>query len=409
MRTLFVSWDGPGPNYLESLFMPIFAGLQVQATSSFDIIQYAWDSMERSVSIAQTAEALGMPYTVHKVWSGPQAPVTAAMMVRGALDVIRYVRRHRIQVLMPRSIIPAGMCLLALRVLPDVRLLYDADGLKADERVDFGGWSQEGRPYRILNAIERAAVRRADVVVTRTQRAKQILTERAGDTAVAQKIVVISNGKDSARFSSASEEQRAEIRRELGLPLDAPLVIYAGSLGPHYHPDRMMKFFNMLSSYKPDARFIVLTGTPEPGERAARAEGLAPTSYSVRCVHPGQVPAYLAAADLGLAFREPSFSQQAVAPIKVGEYLLCGLPVFSTCGVGDLDSQLDASVGRLVDSLSDGALEAAARWFVDEVLPQRAIYRDRCRRRGLEHFSLERSVDHYSEAFHQIEQSLGGV
>ena len=121
-----------------------------------------------------------MPYTVRPVWRTPQAPATAAMIAKGALDLVRYVRRHRIEVLMPRSIIPAGMALLALRFLPDVKLLFDADGLMADERADFGGWSREGKPYRALRAIEAAAVRRADVVITRTHRAKRILAERAG-------------------------------------------------------------------------------------------------------------------------------------------------------------------------------------------------------------------------------------
>jgi glycosyltransferase involved in cell wall biosynthesis len=183
---------------------------------------------------------------------------------------------------------------------------------------------------------------------------------------------------------------------------EAPLIVYAGSLGPHYHPDRVTFFAARVQAARPDAHLLCLTGTPEVALAAARAQGLAGGSYTVRAVPPEQVPHYLAAADLGLAFRTPSLSQLAVAPIKVGEYLLCGVPVLGSGGIGDLNEQLDSTTARLLDSLDDAALDAAAEWFVEEVLPARELYRSACRARGMEHFSLQGSVARYREAFNRL-------
>ena len=47
MRTLFVSWDGPGPNYHESLFLPIFARSR-RPDDEIHLLQYAWDADERT-------------------------------------------------------------------------------------------------------------------------------------------------------------------------------------------------------------------------------------------------------------------------------------------------------------------------------------------------------------------------
>jgi len=114
---------------------------------------------------------------------------------------------------------------------------------------------------------------------------------------------------------------------------------------------------------------------------------------------PKEVASLVAAADLGIAFRTPTVSQQAVAPIKVGEYLLCGVPVLSTRGIGDLDAQLGPSEARLISSLSDADLRAAARWLLKHVLPNRAAYRHSCRQAGIRHFALDRSVEEYRAAF----------
>jgi len=405
MRALFVTWDGPGSNYHESLFLPIFAKIR-RPGDEIHLLQYAWGADARSASVREAAQRLGMRYVALPVWRTPQAPATALMILKGAFDLVRYVRRHRIDVLMPRSIIPAGMALLALRFLPGVKLLFDADGLMADERADFAGWSRDGRPYRVLRSVEAATVRRADVVITRTYRAKHILAERAG-LAGAEKIIVISNGRDTDAFQPGTVAERTSTRQRLGLSDEAPLLVYAGSLDEEkYNASRLMAFFRRVLQHQSTAHFLVLSGSPELAEVAASAANIPVGSYTIRTVFPSEVPRYLAAGDLGLAFIQPSLSMTAAGPIKAGEYLLCGLPVLSTSGIGDLDDLLDAETGRLLGSLDDSALDAAAGWFIEEVLPARERHRASCRVRGLEHFGLDRSVAQYREAFDRIGEAV---
>jgi glycosyltransferase involved in cell wall biosynthesis len=106
------------------------------------------------------------------------------------------------------------------------------------------------------------------------------------------------------------------------------------------------------------------------------------------------VPCYLAAADIGAAFRTASFSTRAVAPVKLSECLLCGVPVVGTASIGDTQAAVEAGVFFS----DDASMAAAADWAVNSVLPQREAFRDRARQVGLARFSLSRSVADYQAA-----------
>jgi glycosyltransferase involved in cell wall biosynthesis len=399
MKALFISWDGPAQNYMESLFLPIFERLQ-GPDLSIHVLQFTWGEESIAESVAEAADRAGIGYDVRQVWRRPLKPATAAMIVKGAMDVVSVAREQEIDVLFPRSIIPGAMVLLADKMLSGVRLFFDADGFKADERVEFGGWDPAGVAYRLFRDIEAQVGRRADVVMTRTRHAKEILIDRVGSVLEPGRVHVIPNAKDTDQFAPGTELDRARIRRQLGVENGAPLVIYVGSLGPHYYPDRLVKYFELVHARDSDARFVVLTGNREVLEERLMGVDLPSEALTITRVAPEEVPRYIAAADLGVAFRQASFSQRGVCPIKVGEYLLCGTPVLSTTGVGDLDRQLDAPhVGRLVDDLEESTLEEAAAWLVEEVLPNRRDYREGARRLGVEEFGMEQCVERYRRAF----------
>ena len=400
MTVLFVTWDGPTTSYLDGLFLPILDRMR-EPDDAVHVLQFGWGLEAREPAIRAAAAAVGIPYRLCHVGRTPVVPATVAAIARGALDVVRYARSHRVDVLMPRSIISAAMALLALRWLPGVRLVYDADGLMADERVEFGGWNPSGPLYRALRAIEDAAVGRADIILTRTHRAVEILEERSGSS-VGPRAVVVANGRDEVVFSPGTETERLAVRTELGLPADAPLVASVGSIGPQYRPEETFGFFGAVRRVRPDAHLLVLTGQVEEARRHAEAAGLPDAAVHALRVAPEDVPRYVRAADLGMALRTPSLSQRAVAPIKIGEYLLCGVPVLGTAGIGDIDHHVDAAVGALESADESSWSARRATWFAHDVLPDREGFRVRCRQRGLERFSLTRGAADYRRALEAV-------
>ncbi len=403
MNILFVTWDGPQVTYLESLFLPIFqrlggSGLHIH------ILQFTWADSALIEQRRRACRQAGLAYRAQRIRRRPRALGALLSALEGARLIRRALGEQHIDAVMPRSTLPALASLLALRGRP-LPMLFDADGLPLDERVEFAGQSPTSLVQRLLRDVEAQAVRRADLVLTRSAQAVEILLARAGAGTTPGKFQVVGNGRDTQRFSPGDAGSRRRMRERLGLPTDAPLLVYAGSLGPQYCPEEMLRLFGLVRQIRADARLLVLSGSPEALQPALeRFAGLA-AAVSILSLPGEAVPGYLACADLGLALRRRSFSMRAVAPIKLGEYLLCGLPVLASPGVGDTDA-IAASGGRLLAGLDDAELAQAARWFCSDVLPQRESWRTRCRSLGLRHFSLEACADAYAAALNALRRPV---
>lgn len=399
MNILFIAWDGPQVSYLEGLFLPIFEGLQRDGLK-FHVLQFTWGDAAR-VDVARNAcTTAGVAYRSAHVWRRPVGPGSLLTAIAGARVIRKAVREWSIDVLMPRSNLPALACLLALR---SVRrpVVFDADGLPLDERVDFAGASPSAFAHRFLRDVEAEMVRRADRVLTRSERAAEILIARGGAGTAQDKFHVVGNGRDAEKFCPGDEASRRATRQALGIDAAAPLLVYAGSLGEQYCLEEMLQLFEAVKRRRADARLLILSGSPEIARSALSARPTLDAATVVKAVPAHEVPGYLACADLGLALRRQSFSMQAVAPIKVGEYLLCGLPVVATKGVGDTDA-IGGDVGFLVERMDARELEGAAEWFCERVLTDRAGFAGRCRAVGCEGFSLEAGMGAYLEAFQAL-------
>ncbi len=399
MKILFVSWDGPQVTYLEGLFLPIFSALRAHGIE-FHVLQFTWADRSSIQRTRAVYEAAGVGYQSVRVWRRPKALGAVLTAWWGARQIARAIRRFGIEAVMPRSILPAFATLLA-RGIGSTPIVFDADGLAIDERVDFAGESTLTLRYRAMREIEVEAVRRAAVVLTRTARAAGVLHARAGAGTSADKFHVVGNGRDPNQFHPFDQTARERVRTRLGIPLEAPLLVHAGSLGEQYCPTQMLQLFASVLRRRSDARLLVLSRDGESLLKLAVQMGLPAGALTVIALQSEQVPEYLACADFGLALRMPGFSMQGVAPIKLGEYLLCGVPVVVSNVIANAEL-IDATTGMRIDGVESAALEQAADWIADKVLQDRDGFRQRCISLGRASFSLEQSVQAYVGALSSI-------
>lgn len=395
MPALFVTWDGPTSNYLESLYFPVFSRL----TKAPSVLQFTFAGREATRRTELEALRQGVDYLPVAVpHFRPLAASAVAAVAVGATKVAWEVWSQRIDVLVVRSIIPAMMVLLARRLLPQkLKLVYDADGLAQDEKVEFEGWKDRSTNYRVWRRAESAIIEIADLVLTRTKQAQEILSLRSGVSPA--KIEVIPNGSDELRFQPKNADRIGRIRANIGLSMHIPLIVYCGSMGAQYRPDLMLDFLSSLKLAAGKAHMLVLTGGGAQFQALARLRPALASDITVMRASPTEVPDFLAAADVGLSLREPSFSQRAVCPIKVGEYLLSGTPVVANRGVGDLDSKLAGSkAAKLLPELTTEQLEQAAAWVSRCVMPQRKRLNVEARALGEAHFGLRAMRDGYERA-----------
>lgn len=393
MRILFVTWDGPQVNYLESLFLPIFEGMKAHGVH-FDVVQFRWGEPALKERLRQQCARAGIGYRAVEIWRAGGGAGPFASAIAGGRHVRRAVRDFGSDIVMPRSLL-AGIPVLRAGGAKLKPILFDADGLAADERVEFAGLSPQSLEYRILRHVEARSIREARSVIVRSEKAKDILYDRVGPPVARERFFVVTNGRDERLFTPADAVSRHAVRAELGIDEAAPLIVYAGSAGKQYRFDRIGAFASEMRRRRPDTRLLILSGTPDVAAAEIAAFNPEVLGFSTLMrVDPEAVPRYLAAADVGVAFRSVSFSMQAVAPVKLSEYLLCGVPVVGTAEIGDTQAALDAGV------FVDEGLgpELAAEWMEAKVLPNRERMRAISREVGVARFSLERSVQDYMAA-----------
>ena len=395
MNVLFITWDGPQVSYLEGLFLPIFKALK-SSDVNFHVLQFTWGDQEKIESSRIACQNAGCGYDSIPVIRRPVALGSLLSATTGYRHIRRVIKQQEIDVVMARSILPALSSLLALHGRKE-RLVFDADGLPLDERVEFSGLSNTSVIYRFLRDIEAQAVRRADSVLTRSLKGSEILMARAGSGVNANKFINFNNGRDSDVFSIKPDSHSKRIKNELGIPKDSELVIYVGSVGGKYLLCDMLKLFSYIKDINENAHFLILTGDIENAEEEISSMQIDTGSITVMTVDSDKVSNYISAADLGISLIKPSYSMQAVSVLKIGEYLLSGVPVVSTAGIGN-SSETCLESGFVVNNINDYSLKKAAKWFVDEVIPNRSKYREMSRNSGLMYYSNDLTVEAYKQA-----------
>ena len=397
---LFITWDGPQTSYMEGLFMPIFQEIAKKEAVQFHVLQFTWAEEQKIGQTQAIAKQMGIHYTALPILRKPNVSVGSLWTVFTSVKIIKkYIQEHQIDVVMPRSTFPALMVNQVLKVPfrgfkgRSFQLIFDADGLPLEERVDFAGLQRNSYLYRFLKAAETKMLQRADAVITRSQKAIDIHVAALGEEH-RKKFSVVFNGRNPDTFK-IDVAARSEARDSLGIESEF-VFVYAGSLGPQYCLPEMLEIFkNHLKKYS--AKFLILTGNTAFAEEHI-PEDLR-SDIIIRSVSAEEVAFYLNAGDCAFALRQPSFSMHGVAPIKLGEYLLCGLPVIASKGIGDTEEILQKIPNcYLFDHENKNAVSEAT----DFVETLKEIDHEAIRKSGLQYFSLSNSADSYLHALSKL-------
>lgn len=140
---------------------------------------------------------------------------------------------------------------------------------------------------------------------------------------------------DSIKFYYSSEI-RNEIRNSLGIKEGTRVFIYSGGIDSEWHiTEKMFTFINHLLKYGKRILLICLTKNTSGLEKILDHFVELKPHFLSFSVPNNEVCRYLNAADYGLLFRENTIMNNVASPTKFAEYMLCGLPVLISEGVGD--------------------------------------------------------------------------
>ena len=203
---------------------------------------------------------------------------------------------------------------------------------------------------------------------------------------------VIPNGFDTALYRP-DPVARAQLRAELGVPDEAPLIGLIARFDPMKDHATFLAAAALLATRRPDARFVLVGRGIEPGNpalAAALGEPLAGRTHLLGARD--DVPRIMASLDLGcLSSISESF------PNVLGEAMACGVPCVAT-DVGD-SAWILGETGRVAPPRDPAALAAALEVVLDGGPPLWCRLGNAARQRVEETFSLPVIARRYRDVY----------
>ena len=361
-RVLYISYNGMLDPLGQSQVIPYLkelsrAGVRFTLLSFEGPKAYMPDGRARCERLRMELASSEIDWHFLRYHKRPSLPATSYDVLSGIRYGSRLVQSKQIEMVHARSHIPATIA-LALKRRFDLKMIFDVRGLMAEEYVDANHWKKGSVPYRLTKAMESRALRGSDGVVTLTEKIWPAIKDWEGlqGRDVIHEVVPCCTDLNRFRFN---QNDRDRVRAELSLQ-DRFVLVYSGSIGGWYLTDKTADFFVALLKRRPNGHFLWLTGGDQGlVEKLMSDRGIKRDQFTVRNVTTDEVSGYLSAADVGIAFYKPTFSRLATSPVKVSEYLACGLPVIVNAGVGDCDTFVAAQkVGAVVKDFSEEEYES---------------------------------------------------
>jgi len=242
------------------------------------------------------------------------------------------------------------------------------------------------RPYekKVLWPVEKAYMKRADSVVIVNETIRDEYEKRYGVHGT-----VLRNAAPAVADENRSNP--VNLRVLAGIPQDSKVVLYQGGLVPGRGLDVCVR----AAEHFPAGVHLIIIGKGKSlDELTSLAEDLGVTErvHFLPAVEPAELPAYTAAADVGVIPYQPvSRNNEYALPNKVFEYTGAGIP-FVASDLPELRRIARTTrSGEVYDPFEPGQLAAAVRAVLD--VERYSIYRENAEMFGRENtWETEREV-----------------
>jgi glycosyltransferase involved in cell wall biosynthesis len=268
--------------------------------------------------------------------------------------------KYNIKVVHTRSHPPAQVGLFIKRITK-AKFIFDFRGLWVDERVDKGGWDLNRffhrLQYKYFKRVERKLLVQSDHVV--------VLTNKVVDEVIKlgaiekSKITVIPCCADYNHFPLSTDTRKIDARISLGIPTDAFVLGYLGSIGRMYLLDRFFHLFKLAAKVRKDCHALLITRDTSALKQLMKCYLTPELSgrVHVKSASRDEVPVFLPAMDVMVSFIFSTYARTGASPTKMAECFATGIPAIANPGVGDVKQVVDRlDGGWIVDPYSDADL-----------------------------------------------------
>ena len=253
--------------------------------------------------------------------------------------------------------------------------------------LETGFWNKTSLGYLFLNYLEKKVVKNAYCIMTGTNHYKKVILDLNPNA----NVIVVPSNVDETQFQINST-LRNDIRKKLNIEQQT-VFVYLGKFGGIYYNEEIIEFFSIIKNNIENAFFLVLTPNSKDSiELLFQKYKIEKEYYHINKIPYSEVPQYLNASDIGIIAIPPTPSQKFRSPIKVGEYLLCGLPYVICRGISeDDDCATINKVGVVLENFNVTSIEEKLidiKKLLEQDIPN---LQERCRVTGINYREIGRA------------------
>lgn len=402
-KILYISYDGMTDPLGQSQVLPYLAGLSSQG---YQFTLLSFEKKDRYQRYRQTIEDItrnaGIEWVPLSFTTWPPVLSKFYDAVRMRRKAFALYRGKKFDMVHCRSYIAADIG-LRMKKKYGVKFFFDMRGFWADEKRDGGAWKDDHpvfrRVYKYYKKKEAEYLQHADHIISLTHAGKKVLT---GWSCYNQQVPVsvIPCCADMEHFTITNATQKAEGRKVLGLPPDAFIVSYLGSVGAWYMLDEMLELFAHIRKQYSSALFLFVTHSSRSMiQAAAEKHGIPADALHIVEASRAEVPVYIKASDVNVSFIKPVFSKISSSPTKLGEVLSMGIPVIVNGGVGDVEEIVKGNdCGIVINDFVPETYERVVKLLPGLLRKDAAGIRDRI----TPLFSLKNGIAMYTAAYASV-------
>lgn len=353
--------------------------------------------------ICQNAGIIWHPTIYH---NRPPVIGTLFDLIKIYFTAIRIFKNTPVRLVHCRSYIPSFIG-IRLKHQFNIPYLFDMRGFWVNEKEDGKVWNLRNPVFRLIfrymKGREKTFFNEADTVISLTNSAIPEIRKIFHPNRQNTRIQVIPCCVDTDFFNAehVTNETLENHRKNLKIQREDFVISYLGSISTWYLPEEMLRFFKVLLSFKPEAKFLFIT-TEDPAfiHKLAELNGVQRNKIIITSASRTEVREKLLLSNASIFFIKPAFSKIASSPTKLGELLSLGIPVICNSGIGDTDEIIRKSeAGIICSHFDDQSYQEVVKQLLAQTNTNNAV---RLRQAAQHLFSLKKGVISYETVYQHL-------
>ena len=228
--------------------------------------------------------------------------------------------------------------------------IMDIRDLWIDASISLGFLKKGSIAEKMSRSFERRCLEKTDqITVTTSELGERI----SSDNAIQNKIVLMSNGVNTAFFKPSSQPKKNQI-------------VYAGNIGYAQDLELVIRAMKIISEKYPLKFIIAGAGDiKEHLEEVVKSEGLEEIVLFPGTIPREAVPQLIAESLIGVAPLKDISTLEYAAPTKVYEYMSCGIP-FLGCGRGEIKRIAEESCAGVIAENNPNSIASELINIIDD-------------------------------------------